>query len=160
MALRASSYADRPRDFSRGSATFLLDSEIRANGSGKFVLQHDPLPLDIRIEKHGPAMVLIISGQIDLYNDGELEEELNRLFEQGHRRLVLDMADVPFVDSAGFGLLIAAQKRFHAVDGHIFYTNVPKNVEAVVKLSKLQNFITIFNTRAEAVAAFPPPHES
>jgi anti-anti-sigma factor len=118
-------------------------------------LQHEPLPLDIRIERHKSAVVLLISGQIDLYNDRALGGELDRLFDGGYRKLVLDMAEVPFVDSAGFGLLIAAQKRFRAAQGQIHYTNVPKNVESVIKLSRLQDFITVYPSQAEALAAFP-----
>lgn len=121
---------------------------------GRNVLQPEPLPLEIRIEEHERAMVVIIGGQIDLYNDKTLSGELDRLYNLGHNHLVLDMNDVPFVDSSGFGLLIAAQKRFRARGGQINYTNVPKNVESVVKLSRLQDFITIFPSRSAALEAF------
>lgn len=117
-------------------------------------MRQDPLPLELHVENHGAAVVLIIAGQIDLYNDRTLDEELNRLFDEGYRRLVLDMSEVPFVDSAGFGILIAAQKRYRAADGMIHYTNVPKNVESVIKLSRLQDFITVYPSRAEALTAF------
>lgn len=114
----------------------------------------EPPSLEIQIEEHKGSTVLIITGQIDLYSDQRLGAELKRLFEEGQRQLVLDLESVPFVDSAGFGLFIAMQKQYQQVGGRIHYANVPRNVESVVKLSRLQNFIRIFGTRAEALGAF------
>ena len=117
-------------------------------------LNSEPPALEIRTETAGEAIVVIPGGQIDLYNDRILGAELNRLFEAGHRRFVLDMTEVSFVDSAGFGLLIATQKNFRELGGRIHYSNVPRTVEAVVKLSRLQHFIAIFPSRDEALKAF------
>ena len=117
-------------------------------------LNSEPPALEIRTEEAGEAIVIILGGQIDLYNDRILGAELNRLFEAGHRRFVLEMADVSFVDSAGFGLLIGTQKSFREQGGRIHYANVPRTVEAVVKLSRLQHFIAIFPSRDAALEAF------
>lgn len=114
----------------------------------------EPPALEIEIEEHEGSTILIITGQIDLYSDQRLGAELKRLFEAGRRHLVLDLTSVPFVDSAGFGLFIAMQKQYQQAGGRIHYANVPRNVESVVKLSRLQNFIRIFSSRAEALSAF------
>lgn len=96
---------------------------------------------------------MVVGGQIDLYNDRKLGEALERLYDAGHNHLVLDMSGVPFVDSAGFGLLISSQKRFRARGGQIICAQVPKNVQSVVKLSRLQDFIRIYPSRGDALQA-------
>ncbi|MCC2672545.1 MAG: anti-sigma-factor antagonist [Armatimonadetes bacterium] len=59
------------------------------------------------------VVVLRLGGELDLLAASEFKEQLARVLP-GAERLVIDLGDVQFIDSAGMGLLCSAMKRMHA----------------------------------------------
>ena len=61
------------------------------------------------IEPHGEARVVRIGGELDLYNAPVLRETLLTVCRSGAERVVLDFADVEFIDSTALGALLEAR---------------------------------------------------
>lgn len=58
----------------------------------------------------GEVTVVTLVGEIDVYTAPELRQHLTAIIAGGHERLVLDLTDVPFLDSTGLGVLVGRLK--------------------------------------------------
>jgi anti-sigma B factor antagonist len=63
------------------------------------------------VERRDGAIVVRLVGELDLYNAPEVRATLLQLCEEQPERLVIDLADVDFVDSTALGVLIEARTR-------------------------------------------------
>ena len=55
----------------------------------------------------GDVVVLDLKGKVTLgAGDELLKDKVNSLVNQGHRKIILNLADVPYVDSAGLGEIV------------------------------------------------------
>lgn len=72
---------------------------------------------EVESEQHETHTVLRPQGDIDAYSVGQFRESLSALAEVP--RLLIDLSDVPFMDSAGLGALIGGIRRNRDNDGEI-----------------------------------------
>jgi anti-sigma B factor antagonist len=63
------------------------------------------------------AHVVSVSGDLDASTASRLREELDRASEDGAAEIVVDLLEVPFVDSVALGILVEASKRTQARGG-------------------------------------------
>jgi anti-sigma B factor antagonist len=79
-------------------------------------------------------------------------EQLNHLIELGHRRVVLNMQRVRFIDSSGLGIIVMLQRRL-TDGGEIAIVSDQEAVLNVLKLTRMNKIFRIFSDEASAVAA-------
>ena len=65
----------------------------------------------VGLAKRGDTLVLSLAGELDLYNAPALREALQRAVERSPKRLVVDLAEVTFVDSTILGALVEARSQ-------------------------------------------------
>lgn len=96
-----------------------------------------------------------LSGRIAL-GEGtvELRGMLKTLLEHGYSRIVLNLADVTYMDSAGTGELIHAHRRALDRGGEIKLAHVSEKIQGLLQLTKLYTVFDVFDDKVEAVAAF------
>ena len=99
-----------------------------------------PLEVDGRLSK------LRILGRLDADSALELRAYCDRLRNQGHRHLVLDMSDVTFVASGGLGTLLALTEEFGESGGCLYLAPVSDAVRSVVRLLNLDQFLAIYES--------------
>jgi anti-sigma B factor antagonist len=68
------------------------------------------------------------------------------------RRLVLDLSEVPFIDSGGLGALIAGIRRIHERGGAVVVTSSRAPVARLLRTAGFDRFAPLVTTREEAVA--------
>ena len=92
-----------------------------------------------------------ISGDLDLYNAARVKEEALRLWDDGRKKLIVDLEQLDYIDSSGIGVLLylftSSQKR----NGHVYFANVSGSVMKVITLTKLVGFLPITDSVGEAV---------
>ena len=71
-------------------------------------IREDPIA---GIDRSADAVVVSLAGELDLYNAEEVRAALTQAIESGPRRVVVDMAEVEFVDSTALGVLIEARSK-------------------------------------------------
>jgi anti-sigma B factor antagonist len=79
-------------------------------------------------------------------------EQLQHLIELGHRRVVLNMQRVRFIDSSGLGVIVMMQRRL-ADGGEIAIVSDQEAVLNVLKLTRMAKIFRIFPDEPSAVAA-------
>lgn len=71
-------------------------------------------------------------------------------------KIVLDMGELQFVDSAGIGALLSFLKSLSAVQGEVRLCNVTKQVRGLLELVRVDRFLKVFDSRDDAIASFGP----
>ena len=99
------------------------------------------------------VVVFGASGRIDASNAGLLEERVLGLIARGERRLVLDLAGVDYMSSAGLRVCLLAAKQLAGVRGKLALAALQDRVAEVFKIAGLSTALRVCRTRAEATAA-------
>lgn len=66
------------------------------------------------LEHRGDALVVVLGGELDLYNADEVRNVLAEAIDGGTSLIVVDLAEVEFVDSTALGVLLEARSRLGA----------------------------------------------
>ena len=70
----------------------------------------EPQALSVEVQDDGTVCVLVVRGELDVYSAPALDEAVDAALQDGARRLVLDLAEVGFIDSSGLRSMIRARK--------------------------------------------------
>ena len=110
--------------------------------------------------------VLDLAGKLTLTDGpGRVKDKISSLVYQGHRQIVLNLAEITYVDSSGLGELVACHLTAERGGGCIKLANAGYRMQDLLVLTKL---LTIFEShRSEAAAidsfsrtALPPVQET
>ena len=100
--------------------------------------------------------VVRVSGELDMDTRPELHGVLQGAVDGGARQIVLDLSDVPFMDSSGLGLLVDVLKALRHRGGRLCLAAVQEPVRNVLTMSALDQVLDIYATVAAAEADLPP----
>ena len=101
-----------------------------------------PSQLDIVCQARFDHVTLIVCGEIDLASVPDLEREL-RAAESRARHVVLDLAGLEFIDSAGLHALIDAQRRAEMNGHELVFTQVPAHAQRLFRLTGINTRFSI-----------------
>jgi anti-sigma B factor antagonist len=103
----------------------------------------------------GSVVVLDLGGRLVL-DDGDalLKEKVNSLLTSGNQHVVLNVADVSYVDSAGLGALVASFLAARTHGGVLRLINPSKRLQELLAMSRLLPLVRICESEAEAIASF------
>ncbi|TXI40364.1 MAG: anti-sigma factor antagonist [Mycobacterium sp.] len=94
---------------------------------------------DITVETTSSGAVVVLPrGRLDMTSGSLLREHLRTQVQNGNTRLVVDLAGVDLIDSAGLSALIAGLKAARQAGGSLHVTNPSTQVLAVMQLTNLQ----------------------
>lgn len=93
-------------------------------------------------ENKGGALLVRLSGDLDHSAATRLRGELDALIERsGAKRLVLDVRDVPFMDSSGIGLVIGRYKAMARRGGSVAVVGANPRVDKIFDLAGLYSLV-------------------
>jgi anti-sigma B factor antagonist len=99
----------------------------------------------------GDTLVFEFRGEIDLHNSPELRTAvLDLVVKANPKRLVLNLAQVPYMDSSGIAVLVELLSRLRRAGGKVFLTNLQPRVQSILQIARLD---TIFTVTADEAAA-------
>ena|SRR5258706_7803591 len=102
--------------------------------------------------KEGDALVLAIRGEIDLHNSPELRTELLDLLSRlTPRRLILDLARVPYIDSSTLAVFVEALKKVLKTGGRVFLVGLQPRVKGLLEIARLSSIFVICADTQEAL---------
>jgi ABC-type transporter Mla MlaB component len=84
-----------------------------------------------------PGALIVASGELDVQSVPELRERLAEATDGGAKRIVVDLAEVSFIDSLSLSALVGARKKY---------------VRLILQATGLEQVLDIFETRDDAVA--------
>ncbi|RME81921.1 MAG: anti-sigma factor antagonist [Caldilineae bacterium] len=111
--------------------------------------------MEIISEQHNGVTVLRFSAPLELtaHEAPDFQTSiLQNLPENG--RVVLDMAQVTFIDSSGLGILVGLNRRLIRNGGELRLARPTRSVATVFEITRLHRFFEIYDTVEEAVTSF------
>ena len=103
----------------------------------------------------GGTTVVDLSGRIVLGEGSALLRKTVRgLLEQNQTQLVLNLADVDYIDSSGIGELVSAYTAVKNQGGELKLLHLTKKVHDLLQLTKLYTVFDVHNDEAVAVRSF------
>ena len=101
------------------------------------------------------ASVLALDGRIVLGAEGDvLREKLQTLVREGKKKIVLNMTNIEYIDSAGLGTLVAAHLTAKSKGASLKLCHLGSKLQEVLQITKLSTVFCVCNTEALAVASF------
>jgi anti-sigma B factor antagonist len=103
----------------------------------------------------GDVVVLDLKGKITLGEGDELlKDKINSLVHQGKKKIVLNLANVPYVDSAGLGGIVRTYTTVSRQDGGLKLLHLTKRIQDLLSITKLLTVFETFDSEDEAVRSF------
>jgi len=103
----------------------------------------------------GDVMILDLKGKITLGEGDELlKDKVNSIVSQGRRKIVLNLAEVPYLDSAGLGEVVRAYTTVSRQGGSLKLLNLTKRITDLLSITKLLTVFDTFDAEDEAVRSF------
>jgi anti-sigma B factor antagonist len=111
--------------------------------------------VEIELRSQDQVKLVKLRGKLSLGESVDrLRETFDDLMRSGNYRVVLDLAEVPMIDSSGIGLLVKALTSFKQLGGSIRLLNPSKFTVQTLKMIGLLNLFEIFTDQQQAVASF------
>jgi len=103
----------------------------------------------------GDVVVLDLKGKITLGEGDELlKDKVNSLVNQGHKKIILNLADVPYIDSAGLGEVVRTYTTVSRQGGSLKLLNLTKRITDLLSITKLLTVFETFESENEAIRSF------
>ncbi|MAS33496.1 MAG: hypothetical protein CL610_05780 [Anaerolineaceae bacterium] len=110
--------------------------------------------LEIHIAEKNRVAVVAAQGRVDSSSAGQLGDVLTAVIADGFNRIVLDIASVDYMSSAGLREIVSALKKVRNDGGDMRLAEATERVYEVLEISGLHTIFRIFDSAAEAINSF------
>jgi anti-anti-sigma factor len=98
------------------------------------------------------AVLIGVSGELDLASSPELERELERGTASGAELLIIDLRKLEFMDSTGLSVLVRAHQKATQSGKRFAIVKGPQQVERLLSLTGVAERLTVVDTPEELLA--------
>jgi anti-sigma B factor antagonist len=116
------------------------------------------MALKIEEQNAEGVTVLRLTGRVTLgAESNQLRSKLKELLDQGRMRVVLDLGEVTYLDSAGLGTLVAGYTSARSKGASVKLANLTKKITEQLNITKLVTVFEVHGDVAAAVKSFVQP---
>jgi anti-sigma B factor antagonist len=109
--------------------------------------------VQVRIESPAAGItVLHLTDALEMSNVATFRQTLQAEVERAEQGVILQLAEVKFIDSSGIAVLIEGLRWSRERDMPYILTHLTSDVQMVIELARLDNFFTIADSLEAAVA--------
>jgi anti-sigma B factor antagonist len=113
------------------------------------------MPLHMVDKLRGEVLVLEARGRLTLGRETEaLRLRLKALVDSGQRRIVLNLAGVDYIDSAGLGCLVAGAATVRRAGGELKLANLTQRVNGLMQITHLSTLFEVYDDLERAWLSF------
>lgn len=113
------------------------------------------MSLKMRTREVNGVIIVDLSGQITLGEaSAALRDEVRDQITHGYQKIVLNLGDVTYIDSAGLGELTAAYTSVKNRGGQLKLLNLTKRVHDLMQITKLYTVFDVYDDEKKAVDSF------
>jgi len=99
--------------------------------------------------------ILDLKGKMTLGEGDELlKDKVNSLLQQNQKKIVLNLAEVPYIDSAGLGEIVRTYTTVSRQGGSLKLLNLTKRITDLLSITKLLTVFETFESENDAVRSF------
>ena len=104
----------------------------------------------------GDVDVLDIEGRIVLGDESNsFREKVKALLAAGKKKVILNLAQVTYIDSAGLGTLVSTFHSAKSQGATLKLVNLGSKFKEVLQVTKLMTVFDTYDNEAAAIASFP-----
>lgn len=109
----------------------------------------------ISIRNKDAVSVLDVKGRLTSFEVGALRDVIARLLKEGRKNLVLNLAELEYLDSSGIGELARSYVTVVKKDGQMKVVGLSAKVDEILKITQLYQVFPEFPSEEEALRSFP-----
>jgi anti-sigma B factor antagonist len=114
--------------------------------------------MHVEVRQNKDVVILDLKGRLTAgLGDQILREAIDELLAEGRRRILLNLSEVAFLDSAGVGELVAGLKTARRFGAELKLLNVGDRVYSTLDMARLLPTFETYREEAEAVRSFTDP---
>ena len=104
------------------------------------------------------VVILDVSGKI-LIGEAELQlkRKLTQLLEHGRLRIIINLGEVPYMDSSGLGAIVRCYSAVRKAGGELKLINLTQRMLDLLTITKLTTLFDTYDTEEEALKSFSAP---
>ena len=112
--------------------------------------------MDIKERVVDGVSVLDLSGKIVLgEGDGQVRDRIKDLLADGQKKILLNLGEVNYIDSAGLGAMISSYTTVKRQGGQLKLVSLTKRIQDLLAITKLITVFETYDNEAEALSSFP-----
>jgi anti-sigma B factor antagonist len=120
-------------------------------------MESEPLVVERMFPEVGGQGVLVLKGPLTANNTSSFQNAVRR---ENARTLILDLTEVPYIDSSGLGSLVGAYVSSHKAGQQVVLTGVNDRVAKLFEISRLEPLFLIFPNLETALEALSNPGQA
>jgi anti-anti-sigma factor len=113
--------------------------------------------MQIKEEKQDDVVIVSIDDHLDTVSAPQFEARLLGLIEAGERRLIVDCAQLEYINSAGLKVFLLAAKELESLGGQLVFCTLAPGVLMVFETIGFTRIMTITSTRDDALQKIRGP---
>jgi anti-sigma B factor antagonist len=103
----------------------------------------------------GNVTILDLKGKITLGEGDEvLRERIGQLSQKDQKRILLNLAEVPYIDSAGLGEIVRSYTTVKNRGGQLKLVNLTKRITDLLMITKLLTVFETFESEQDALKSY------
>ena len=107
--------------------------------------------MEATVEEKGDVVVIRVKGRLDAASSPQLEKKILSIIEAGHFKLMLNMAEVDYLSSAGMRLMLSVSKKLKHLEGKVVACSLNDDVVEVIKMAGFQQVLEIYPSEEEGL---------
>jgi anti-sigma B factor antagonist len=118
------------------------------------------MSLEIREREREGVLILDLNGRLTVGDEcSKFRERMNKLIASGARSIILNMAQVDYVDSTGLGALVMYYTTLQRDGGKVKLLNLTRRSIELLVMTKLTTIFEVFDDEQNAINSFFPDRE-
>jgi anti-sigma B factor antagonist len=121
------------------------------------IVKAQTMGLEIQQREHEGIVILDLKGRITLGPEASaLRDKVKEVNDAGNHSLVLDLAQIDYIDSTGLGALVMCATSMRKAQGNVKLLNLKRRTIELLVMTKLATIFEIFTDEQDAVNSFFP----
>jgi anti-sigma B factor antagonist len=118
------------------------------------------MSLEIRDREREGVLILDLNGRLTVGDEcSKFRDRMTKVIASGGRNIILNMAQVDYVDSTGLGALVMYYTTLQREGGKVKLLNLTRRSIELLVMTKLTTIFEVFNDEQNAINSFFPDRE-
>ena len=109
--------------------------------------------MDIRTTREGVKLIVEVEGRVDGTNATDFQAALERVVQPTDKGVIMDMAGLQFIASAGLRAILMAGRLLRKQDAKLLACSLSATVREVFVISGFDKIVPVYDSRADALQA-------
>ncbi|NGX61804.1 MAG: putative anti-sigma factor antagonist BtrV [Chlamydiae bacterium] len=106
--------------------------------------------MEAEVEEKGDVVVVRVKGRLDAASSPQLEKKIFSIIDAGHFKLVLNLAGVEYLSSAGMRLMLAVSKKLKHLEGKVVACGLNDEVMEMIKMAGFHQVLELYPSEEES----------